>query len=144
MHLLRSCTWWPGKACLTWSLGRFCIKGTKTSPFHEPLVNAETNILSFASSIEKAFLFNHVMYDLSILSSRCLMLIRHAMDLLYRYLLMKCEANCALSSLKVLMELGINLLNHTLASPFNVIGNPWHMILFRTPCKCLRVLNDSK
>ena len=34
---------------------------------------------------------------------------------------MKCEVNYALRSLKVLMELGVNLLNHTLARPFSVV-----------------------
>ena len=50
------------------------------------------------------------------------MLLRHTMDFLYLCPSIKCEANCVLSSLKVLMELGVNLLNHTLAKPFNVVG----------------------
>ena len=57
---------------------------------------------------------------------------------------MKCDANCVLSSLKVLMELGVNLLNHILVGPFNVVGKARHMISSRTPWKCIRVLNDSK
>ena len=56
----------------------------------------------------------------------------------------KCKANCALSSLKVPMELGVNLLNHILVGPFSVVGKARHMILSTTPCKCIRVLNDSK
>ena len=58
--------------------------------------------------------------------------------------LIKCEANSALNSLNVLMELGVNLLNYTLAGPFSVVGKALHMILFATPCKCMRVLNDSR
>ena len=54
------------------------------------------------------------------------------------------EANYSFSSLKVLMELGVSLLNHTLAGPFSVVGKAWHMISFAVPCKCMRVLNDSK
>ena len=72
------------------------------------------------------------------------MLIRHAVDFLYLCPLIKCEANCAFSSLKVLMELGISFLNHTLAGPFGVIGKAQHMILSATPYKCMRVLNDSR
>ena len=49
------------------------------------------------------------------------MLIKHAVDFLYLCLSIKCEANYAFSSLKVLMELGINLLNHTLAGPFSIV-----------------------
>ena len=39
------------------------------------------------------------------------MFIMFAMDFLYMCPLMKCEANWALNFLKVLMELGVNLLN---------------------------------
>ena len=72
------------------------------------------------------------------------MFIRHAVDFLYLCPPIKCEANYALSSLKVLMELGVSLLNHTFAWPFNVVRKAWHMISSATPCKCMRVLNDSK
>ena len=57
---------------------------------------------------------------------------------------MKYEANYALSSFKVPMELGINLLNYTLAGPFSVDGKARHIILSATSCKCIKVLNDSK
>ena len=70
--------------------------------------------------------------------------IKHAVDFLYLCPLIKWKANCTLSSLKVPMELGVNLLNHTFARPFNVVGQARHMISFATPCKCMRVLNDSK
>ena len=46
---------------------------------------------------------------------------------------MKCEANWALNFLKVLMELGINLLNQILADPFSVVGKALHMISSGTP-----------
>ena len=72
------------------------------------------------------------------------MFIMHAVDFLYLCLPIKCEANYALISLKVLMELGVNLLNYTLARPFSVVGKAWHMISSATPCKCMRVLNDSR
>ena len=72
------------------------------------------------------------------------MLIKHAMDFLYLYPSIKCEANYTLSSLKVPMEFGINLLNHILTGPFSVVGKAQHMISFATPCKCMRVLNDSR
>ena len=45
---------------------------------------------------------------------------------------MKCEANWALSSLKVLMEFGVSLLNHILVEPFSVMGKALHMILSST------------
>ena len=72
------------------------------------------------------------------------MFIRHAIDFLYLCPSIKCEANWALNSLKVLMELGVSLLNHTLAGPFSVVGKAQHMIFSTTPYKCMRVLNDSK
>ena len=56
----------------------------------------------------------------------------------------KCKANYALNSSKVLIELGINLLNHTLIGHFNVFEKACHMISSTTPCKCMMVLNDSR
>ena len=72
------------------------------------------------------------------------MLIRHAVDFLYLHALIKCEANWALNSLKVPMELGVNLLNQILMGPFNVMGKALHIISSATPCKCIKVLKDSK
>ena len=56
----------------------------------------------------------------------------------------KCEANLALNSLKVLMELGINLLNQILARPFNVVGKTLHMISSTIPYRCIRVLKEFR
>ena len=50
------------------------------------------------------------------------MLIKHAVDFLYLCPPIKYEANYALSSLKVSMELGVNLLNHILVEPFSIVG----------------------
>ena len=61
------------------------------------------------------------------------MLIKHAVDLLYLCPPMKCEVNWVLSSLKVLIEFGVNLLNQTLTGPFNVVGKALHMISSSTP-----------
>ena len=61
------------------------------------------------------------------------MLIKHAVDLLYLCLPMKCDVNWALNSLKVLIELGVSLLNQILAGPFSVVGKALHMILSSTP-----------
>ena len=47
-----------------------------------------------------------------------------------------------LNSLKV--ETGVILLNHTPVGPLSVVGKALHMILFGTPCRCIRVLNDSR
>ena len=66
------------------------------------------------------------------------------MDFLYLCPPMKCDANYALNSLKVPMELEVNLLNHILARPFNVVGKARQMISAGTPYKCMRVLNDFK
>ena len=60
------------------------------------------------------------------------MFIKHAVDFLYMCPPMKCEANWALSSLKVMMEFGISLLNHILVGPFSVVGKALHMILSGT------------
>ena len=72
------------------------------------------------------------------------MLIRNAMKFLYLCPPIKCKANYVLNSLKVLMELGVNLLNHTLTGPFNIVGKAQHMISSATPCKFIRVLNDFR
>ena len=66
------------------------------------------------------------------------------MDFLYLCPPIKCKVNYALNSLKVLMEFGINLLNHTLEGPFNVVGKARHMISSATPYKCIKVLKDSR
>ena len=72
------------------------------------------------------------------------MFTRHAIDFLYVCHPMKCKVNCALNSLKVLMEFGFSLLNYTLARPFSVVGKARHMISSATPCKCIKVLKDTK
>ena len=68
------------------------------------------------------------------------MLIKHPIDLLYLCPPMKCEVNWALSSLKVLIEFGVNLQNQILARPFSVVGKALHMISSGTPWRCIRVL----
>ena len=80
------------------------------------------------------------MYNRSVSSSRYLMLIRHAVDFLYLCPPMKCEVKWALSSLKVLIELGVNLLNQILAAPLSVVGKALHMISSGTPWRYIRVL----
>ena len=42
------------------------------------------------------------------------------------------------------MVLGTSLLKHTLMGTLSVVGNPLHMISSETPCRCIRVLEDSK
>ena len=49
-----------------------------------------------------------------------------------------------LNFLKVLMELGVNLLNQTLARPFNIVGKALHMMSFAIPYRCIKVLKDSR
>ena len=107
-------------------------------------MKAMTKTLSSASLIKKASLLNRVTYDLKPSSSRCLMFSRLAEDLLYLYPPMKCATKCPLNSLKVETMLGAILLNHNLASPMSVVGKALHIMSFETPCRCMRVLNDSK
>ena len=38
----------------------------------------------------------------------------------------------------------VSLLNHTRTGPLSVMGNALHIILSRTPCRYMRVLNDSR
>ena len=123
--------------------GSFLYKENKNFPFRKPLVKAATRILSSTSSMESAYLLKRVMYDLSASFSRCLMLIKHAVDFLYLCPPMKCEVNCALSSLKVLIEFGVSLLNQILAAPFSIVGKALHMISSGTPWRCIRVLKVS-
>ena len=72
------------------------------------------------------------------------MFIRYAVDFLYLCPLIKCEANWALNSLEVLMKLGVNMLNQILAGPFSVVRKALHMISSAIPCRCIRVLKDSR
>ena len=69
---------------------------------------------------------------------------RLAEDLLYLYPLIKWVIKCPLNSLKVETVLGVSLVNHTFASPLSVVGNTLYIISSRTPCRCLRVLNDFR
>lgn len=107
-------------------------------------MKAMTRILSSASSISDAFLLNWVMYNLRLLSSRYLMFKRLAEDLLYNCPLMKCVMKSPLSSLRVKTELRAILLNRTQAGPLSMVGKTLHMISSRSPCRCIRVLNNSK
>ena len=111
----------------------FLYRENRNFPFRRPLVKAATKILSLASSIESASLLKRVMYDHSVSSSRCLMLIKHVVYFLYLCPPMKYEVNWALSSLKVLIEFGVNLLNQILAAPLSVVGKALHMISSGTP-----------
>ena len=61
------------------------------------------------------------------------MFIRHVVDFLYLCPPMKCEVNWVLNSLKVPMELGVNLLNQILVSPFSVVEKALYMISSSTP-----------
>ena len=85
-----------------------------------------------------------ITYDLRLSSSHFVMLSMAAEDLLCHYPSMKCITKCPLNSLKVETVFGVSLLNHTLTNPFIVVRNALHMISSRTPCRCMRVLHDSK
>ena len=71
------------------------------------------------------------------------MFIRHAVVFLYLCPPIKCEANWAFNSLKVLMELVVNLLNQILIGPSSVVGKALHMISSVTPYRCIRVLKNK-
>ena len=116
----------------------------RNSPCFNPLVKVVTRTLSSVLSIKRASLLKQVTYNLKLSSSHCLMFCMAAEDLQCLYPLMKCVTRCPLNSLKVETMFGVSLLNHTLASPFKVIGKAIHIISSETPCKCMRVLNDSR
>ena len=40
--------------------------------------------------------------------------------------------------------MSVNLLNQILAKPFNVVGKALDIMSFATPCKCIKVLKDSR
>ena len=65
-------------------------------------------------------------------------------DLLCLYPPIKCVTKCPLNFLKVKIVFEVSLLNHTLPISFNVVGKALHIILSGIPCKCMRVLNDSR
>ena len=49
-----------------------------------------------------------------------------------------------LNSLKVETVLLVILLNHTLGDPLSMVGKALHMISFGTPCRYIRILNNSR
>ena len=49
-----------------------------------------------------------------------------------------------LNSLKVETELGAILLNRIQVGPLSAVGKSLYMISSLNPCRCIRVLNDSK
>ena len=53
----------------------------------------------------------------------------------------KLLTNNLLNSWKDVMVFGGSLLNHTLVGPFKVVGKTLHIILSRTPWRCMVVLN---
>ena len=69
---------------------------------------------------------------------------RLAEDLLYLCPPIKWVMKCPFNSLKVETVLGVSLFNHTFTGPLSVVGNTLHMILFGTPCRCIKVLNNSR
>jgi len=89
-------------------------------------------------------LLKWITYDLRLSSSHFVMLSMAAKDLLCHYPSMKCITKFPLNSLKVETVFGVSLLNHTLTNPFSVVRNALHMISSRTPCRCMRVLHDSR
>ena len=99
-------------------------------------MKAVTKTLSSASLIERASLLIRVTYDLKLSSFHCLIFSRITEDLLYLCPPMKYVTKCPLNSLKVEIVLG--------AAPLSVVGNALHMISSRTPCRCIKVLNDSR
>ena len=113
-------------------------------PDFSPLVNVVTRTLSSASSIKRASSLKGVTYDLRLSSSRCLMFNGLVEDLLYLYPPIKWVMKCPLNSLKVATVLGASLLNYTLTGPLSVVGNTLHIISSETPCRCIRVFNDSR
>ena len=68
-------------------------------------------------------------------ASQSLLKARHVIEKV-----MKCPHN----SLKVEIVLGVSLLNQTLAGPLRRVGNALHIISSGTPCRCIRILKDSK
>ena len=124
--------------------GSFLQMEKRNSPGCNPLVKVVTRTLSSASSIKKASLLKWVTYDLRLSSSCCLMFSMAVEDLLCLQPPMKCVTKCPLNSLNVETVFQVSLLNHTLASPFSMVGKALDMILPKTPCRCMRVLNDIR
>ena len=69
---------------------------------------------------------------------------RLAKDLLYLCPPIKWVTEYLLSSLKVETMLGVSLLNHTFAGPLSVVRNALYIISSVTPCRYMRVLNNSR
>ena len=100
--------------------------------------------LSSTSLIKRVSLLKWVTYDLRLLYSCYLIFSRLTEDLLHLYPPIKWVTKCPLNSLKVDTVLRVSLLNHTHTGPLSVVGDALHKILSRTPCRYMRVLNDSR
>ena len=89
-------------------------------------------------------MLKQVTYDLRLSSSHCLIFSMAVKDRLCLCPPIKCVTKWPLNSLKMETMLGVSLLNYTLAGPFSVVEKALHIISFGAPCRCLRVLKDSR
>ena len=98
---------------------------------------------SSTSSNYNSSLLNRVRYCLSDSPSICWMLRRWPIGFLCLCPLMKWQTKPLLSCSKFTIVPGGILLNHTLATPFNVVGNALHITSSGVICNSINVLNDS-
>lgn len=114
----------------------------KKSPSSNPAWKVVKITWSLASSTYNSFLLNQVTYCLSDSPSTCWMLGR-PVGFLCLCPLMKWWTKPLLSCSKSAIVPGDILLNHTLATPFSVVGNALHITSSRVICNSINVLNDS-
>ena len=106
-----------------------------------PIWKVANKILSSISSTNKASLLKRLMKDRRLSFSPCSMFSKLDEKHLCIWPLTKLLTNNLLNSWKEVIVFGDILLNHTRVGPLSVVGKALHIILSRTPWRCIIVLN---
>ena len=142
-RLLHSCTFELFEAIpLPFSMGFWWLRRKKKSPGSNPTWKVVRMTWSLVSSTYSSSLLNQVTYYLSDSPSACWMLRRWQVGFFHLCPLMKWRTKPLLSCSKFAIVLGGILLNHTLATPFSIVGNALHITLFGVICNNFNILND--
>ena len=123
--------------------GGLLVIKKKKSPGNNPTWKVVKMTWSSASSTCSNSLLNRVTYYLSDSPSTCWMLRRWLVSFLCLCPPIKWRTKPLLNCSKSAIVLGCILLNHTLAAPFNVVGNVLFITSSGVICNSISILTDS-